>query len=57
MDTPILTTVEVAAYLRVHPSTIYKMLRAGKLPHFRVGQDYRFNRESIDRWMKERESE
>jgi excisionase family DNA binding protein len=41
---------EVADYLRVHPSTIYRMLRKQQIPAFRVGSDYRFNQESIDRW-------
>ena len=41
---------EVADYLRVHPSTIYRMLRKQQIPAFKVGSDYRFNQESIDRW-------
>jgi excisionase family DNA binding protein len=41
-------------YLRVHPSTIYKLLRRGELPGFRIGTDWRFNAEVIDRWCLER---
>ena len=41
---------ELADYLRVHRSTIYRLLKQGKLPAFRVGSDWRFNRESIDKW-------
>ena len=41
---------ELADYLRVHRSTIYRLLKQGKLPAFRVGSDWRFNRESIDEW-------
>jgi excisionase family DNA binding protein len=44
----ILTVAEVARYLRVHPSTIYRLLRIGKLPAFRLGSEWRFNREQID---------
>ena len=44
---------EVADYLRVHPSTIYKLLRSGELPGFKVGSDWRFNTELIDRWCIE----
>jgi excisionase family DNA binding protein len=47
---PILTIVEVAAYLRVHPSTIYRLLKRKELPAFRVGKDWRFNLEVIDEW-------
>src|SRR5712671_6606065 len=40
----------VAEYLRVHPSTIYRLLRQRKLPAFKVGSDWRFSREAIDHW-------
>ena len=46
----IMTVREVADFLHVHPSTIYRLLRQGKLPAFRVGSDWRFSREAIDRW-------
>lgn len=35
----IMTVKELAAYLRVHPSTLYKLLRRGDLPGFRIGTD------------------
>jgi excisionase family DNA binding protein len=41
---------DVAEYLRVHPSTIYRLLRRKKLPAFKLGGDWRFDLESIDRW-------
>jgi excisionase family DNA binding protein len=46
----VLNLVEVAEYLRVHPSTIYRMLKRRQIPAFKVGTDWRFNSESIDRW-------
>jgi len=36
-ENEVLTVADVAEYLRVHPSTIYKLLKARKLPAFRVG--------------------
>ena len=51
----VMTVVEVAEYLHVHPSTIYRLLRRKDIPAFRVGSDWRFNRESIDAWRTERE--
>jgi putative molybdopterin biosynthesis protein len=48
----IMTVRELAEYLRVHPSTIYRLLRHGTLPAFRVGSDWRFSREEIDRWRR-----
>ena len=47
---PVLTVQNVAEYLHVHPSTIYRLVKKRQLPAFRVGGDWRFNRESIDRW-------
>ena len=47
----VLTVRELAGYLRVHQTTVYRLLREQKLPAFRVGSDWRFNREAIERWM------
>jgi excisionase family DNA binding protein len=51
----ILTFDNVAEYLRVHPSTIYRLLKKKQLPAFKLGRDWRFNRESIDRWRVDAE--
>jgi excisionase family DNA binding protein len=48
-DPGVMTVKEVSAYFKVHPSTIYRPLKSGRLPAFRVGSDWRFNVESIDR--------
>ena len=52
----VMTLEEVATYLRVHPSTIYRLLKRKELPAFKVGSDWRFNQESIDRWRADAES-
>lgn len=52
---PVLTVQNVAEYLHVHPSTIYRLVKKRQLPAFRVGNDWRFNRESIDRWRTDAE--
>jgi excisionase family DNA binding protein len=51
----VMTLEEVADYLRVHPSTIYRLLKKKQLPAFKVGSDWRFNLESIDKWRAEME--
>jgi excisionase family DNA binding protein len=52
----VLTLDEVAGLLRVHPSTIYRLVKNHRIPAFRMGSDWRFNQESIEKWVKERES-
>jgi len=49
----VLTVGEVAKYLRVHQTTIYRLLKTHKLPAFRVGSDWRFNLETIEKWMSQ----
>jgi excisionase family DNA binding protein len=57
-DTAVVMTVkELAEYLHVHPSTIYRLLKTSQLPAFKVGSDWRFNVEEIDRWRRDRETE
>src|SRR5579863_1658377 len=47
----VMTLEEVAEYLRVHPSTIYRLLKQRSLPAFKVGSDWRFARTQIDEWI------
>jgi excisionase family DNA binding protein len=49
----VLTVREVSEYLRVHPTTIYRLLRERRLPAFRVGSEWRFNIDAIDHWSRE----
>jgi excisionase family DNA binding protein len=48
----IMTVDEVAQFLRIHKTTVYRLLKTSKIPAFKVGSDWRFNREEIDRWMQ-----
>jgi len=52
----IATVKEVSEYLRVHPSTVYRMLAKKQLPAFRVGSDWRFSLQAIDQWRTEAEA-
>ena len=49
----VMTVRDVSTYLRVHPSTIYRMLKHHQIPAFHVGSDWRFNIEAIDSWRFE----
>ena len=42
---------ELAAQLKVHKSTVYRMLKHGDMPGFKVGSDWRFDADAIDRWI------
>jgi excisionase family DNA binding protein len=50
VQSPLMTATEAADYLKIHRSTLYKMLRRGEIPGFRIGSDWRFSKETIDRW-------
>ena len=49
----ILNVSELSEYLRIHKTTIYRMLREGRLPGFRIGSDWRFSVEAIDQWQRD----
>jgi len=46
----VMTVNELSEYLRVHRSTIYRLLKKGQIPGFKIGSDWRFNVEAIDSW-------
>jgi excisionase family DNA binding protein len=48
----ILTLEEAADYLRFHPSTVYRLARNGQLPARKIGKQWRFHREALDRWLR-----
>jgi excisionase family DNA binding protein len=52
-DQEILTLEEVAAMLRISRRTLYRLARAGKIPSFRIGDDWRFRKDLIKRWIAE----
>jgi len=53
----VLTIDELAEYLKVSKSTLYKLAQEGKVPSQKVGRHWRFHRETIDRWLGEREND
>jgi excisionase family DNA binding protein len=56
-DQDILTVKEISDLLRVHPATVYKLVRQGKIPSFRIGTDWRFRKDAIMQWMTQRSME
>ncbi len=49
----VLTIDELAAYLKIAKSTLYKLVREGKIPSQKVGRHWRFRKGAIDRWLEE----
>jgi len=47
----IMTTKELAEYLRLHQITICKLSKEGKIPSIRIGSRWRFDKEVIDAWI------
>ena len=52
MDESFLTTEEVLDYLQVNLRTVYRLIKAGKIPAVRVGRQWRFRKRDIDGWLE-----
>lgn len=53
-DSEILTVMDVAQFLRVPKSTVYKLARLGHLPASKIGKHWRFLRRDIHEWLHAR---
>ncbi len=51
-DDVFLTTEEVLEYLQVNLRTVYRLIKAGKIPAVRVGRQWRFRKADIDAWLE-----
>jgi excisionase family DNA binding protein len=49
-DTPILNAGQVAELLGTHVETVRRLARKGQIPCFKVGKDWRFDRNAIAAW-------
>ena len=47
----VLTIDDLADYLKVSKSTLYKLAQGGKVPGQKVGKHWRFRKETIDQWL------
>ena len=43
---------ELAEHLRLTKRTIYRLLKKGNIPAVKVGHNWRFNEETIDKWLQ-----
>lgn len=54
MSPELLNVEEVAKVLQLHVMTVYRLVKEGKLPGFKVGGRWRFHRNALDDWMVDR---
>ena len=47
----VMTVEQLAQYLNVSVTTIYKLTNEGKIPGTKVGNQWRFRKEKIDEWL------
>lgn len=50
----VMTIEELADYLKIPKSTLYKLAQEGRVPSQKVGRHWRFHREAVDHWLKSR---
>ena len=53
----VMTIEDLALYLKLSKSTLYKLAAQGKLPGQKIGRHWRFHREAIDSWLQKRSPE
>jgi excisionase family DNA binding protein len=51
MPETLLTTDQVARYLKVDKFTVYRLVTQRKMPAFKVGSQWRFKKKMIDAWL------
>jgi excisionase family DNA binding protein len=52
---PVWNADEVCEYLKIHPGTLYKLVKYHKFPAFKMGSDWRFNVEQIEQWARDKQ--
>ena len=50
---PVLNIEELAEYLNISKSTLYKLAQGGQLPGQKIGKHWRFHRDAIDQWLRQ----
>ncbi len=47
----LLTTREVASYLKLRPETVLRKVKRGEIPAIKIGGRFRFDTKQIDKWL------
>jgi excisionase family DNA binding protein len=53
----VLTTAETCRYLKVAPRTLYRYIKARRVPAFKLGKDWRFIKSELDLWLRKKSRE
>jgi excisionase family DNA binding protein len=48
----ILTAQDLSEYLKITTTTIHKLAQQGKIPCFKIGSEWRFKKDLIDKWLE-----
>lgn len=51
-QTTVLTIDDLAEYLKISKSTLYKLAQEGAVPGQKVGRHWRFHRDAVDQWLR-----
>jgi len=49
----LLSTDQLANYLKIDKFTVYRLVRQKKIPAFKVGNQWRFKKSMIDAWLRQ----
>ncbi len=55
IENKLLNVKELCQYLKIPKPTLYMFLRKRLIPAAKIGKQWRFNRDSIDKWMADKE--
>jgi excisionase family DNA binding protein len=50
----VFTINELAEYLKISKSTLYKIAQQGSIPGQKVGKHWRFHKDAVDQWLRQR---
>lgn len=51
-ESGVLNAKEAAEYFKAHVETVRRMARRGEIPAFKVGKDWRFQKEALKKWTE-----
>lgn len=51
-DGEVMTTRDVAQYLRISEAKVYELARSGTIPALRIGKSWRFQKDLLKDWIR-----